>query len=80
MRRMKEMQSLQGIGLDNFPDSYQLVVNGNHQIVLEKIVNETDEALKLNNLKYLVQLAKLNQNMLKGEELVDFTKKSLKML
>jgi len=80
MRRMKEMQSLQGIGLDNFPDSYQLVVNGNHQMVLEKIVNETDEALKLNNLKYLVQLAKLNQNMLKGEELVDFTKKSLKML
>jgi hypothetical protein len=28
----------------------------------------------------LVQLAKLNQNMLKGEELVDFSKKSLEML
>ena len=80
MRRMKEMQSLQGMGLDNFPESYQLIVNGNHQIVLEKIVKEKDENIKLSNLKYLVQLAKLNQNMLKGEELVEFSKKALEML
>ncbi len=77
LRRMKEMQSLQGMGMGNFPDSYQLVVNGNSQIVLNKIVNEENKENKLNNLRYLVQLAKLNQNMLKGEELSDCSKRSL---
>lgn len=80
MRRMKEMQSLQGMSMDSFPDSYQLVVNGNHSMILDKVVNEDNEEIKKRNLKYLVQLAKLNQNMLKGEDLLDFTKRALDLL
>jgi molecular chaperone HtpG len=80
MRRMKEMQSLQGMSMDSFPDSYQLVVNGNHSMILDKVVNEDNEEIKKKNLKYLVQLAKLNQNMLKGEDLLDFTKRALDLL
>lgn len=80
MRRMKEMQSLQGMSMDSFPDSYQLVVNGNHSMILDKVVNEDNEEIKKKNLKYLVQLAKLNQNMLKGEDLLDFTNRALDLL
>lgn len=79
MRRMKEMQNLQGMGMGNFPESYQLVVNGNHQTILDRIVNENDSEIKASNLKFLVLLAKLNQNMLKGEELTEFGKRVLKM-
>jgi molecular chaperone HtpG len=76
MRRMKEMQALQGMGMDAFPDSYQLIVNGNHPIIFQKLLlaNETDQK---ELAAYLIQVAKLGQNMLKGEELVSFMRKSL---
>ncbi|TCO08700.1 molecular chaperone HtpG [Natronoflexus pectinivorans] len=46
MRRMKEMSALQGGGMfyGEMPDSYNLVVNGNHPLVT-KIAGDVDEQL-----------------------------------
>jgi molecular chaperone HtpG len=80
MRRMKEMQAMQGMGMDGFPDSYQVIVNGNHELVTKKILHETDGEQSAKLAKYLYQLALLNQGMLKGAELAEFTKRSLENL
>ena len=76
MRRMMEMQALQGNGFGNFPESYNVVVNTNHPLVAEKILNG-EEANQKDLAKYLYDLALLNQNMLKGADLTNFIKKSL---
>ena len=79
MRRMKEMQSLQGMGMDGFPDSFQVLVNGNHPIINEKLIkSDTQQQEEL--AKYLIQLAKLNQNLLKGVDLDSFLKKTYSLL
>jgi len=79
LRRMKEMQAMQGGGFGNFPDSYNVVVNTNHPLVAEKMLNG-EEADQKNLAKYLYDLALLNQNMLKGADLTKFIKKSLEFV
>jgi len=76
MRRMKEMQSMQGMGMGNFPDMYNVVVNTNHPLIADKILNG-EEAIQKDLAKYLYDLALLNQNMLKGSALTSFINKSL---
>jgi len=77
IRRMKEMQMMQGMGMDMFPDSYQVIVNSNHPLIAEKILHATDEATQKEIATHLYRLALLNQNMLSGADLTDFVKKSL---
>lgn len=77
MRRMKEMQQLQGMGLDNFPDSYNVVINTNHPLVAEKLVRMKSEEKREQFADYLQNLARLNQNMLKGEALSKFIQQSI---
>lgn len=77
MRRMKEMQQMQGMGMDNFPDSYNVVVNTNHPLVADKLVKMKSQEKKENFANYLRKLAMLNQNMLKGEALSKFIEQSL---
>jgi molecular chaperone HtpG len=77
MRRMKEMQSLQGMAFGDFPDAYNVVVNANHPLIAQKLVNLEKEEEKTDLAQYLFDLARLNQNMLKGSELTAFIKKSL---
>ncbi len=76
MRRMKEMQAMNGMGMGNFPDSYNVVVNTNNPLVADKLLKLEGEE-KTNLAKYLIDLAKLNQNMLKGADLTNFINKSL---
>jgi len=76
MRRMMEMQAMQGMGMGNFPDSYNVVVNTNNPLVADKLLKLEGEE-KANLAKYLIDLAKLNQNMLKGADLTAFINKSL---
>lgn len=76
MRRMKEMQAMQGMGMGNFPDTYNVVVNTNHPLVADKILNGKEEEQQA-LAKYLYDLALLNQNMLKGADLTSFINKSL---
>lgn len=76
MRRMKEMQAMQGMNFGDFPDSYNVVINTNHPLVADKLLNAEGES-KTDLANYLIDLAKLNQNMLKGANLTNFINKSL---
>ncbi len=80
MRRMKEMQALQGMGMDAFPDSYNIVVNSNHPLIAEKLVNMRSPEKKEKFAKYLYDLARLNQHMLKGDEMSAFIEESIEFL
>ena len=80
MRRMKEMQQTGG-GMfgGGFPDMYQLVVNVNHPLVnqiLETKTKKKQERL----IKQSLDLARLSQSLLKGEELTAFIKRSFEMI
>ena len=80
MRRMKEMQALQGMNMDNLPEMYNVVVNSNHPLIAEKVLNEKDDAKQKELAGYLFNLARLNHNMLKGSEMTAFINKSLEFL
>ncbi|MEN0002863.1 MAG: molecular chaperone HtpG [Bacteroidota bacterium] len=77
MRRMKEMQSLQGMQFGDFPDSYNVVVNSNHPVIAQKLLKLDAEEEQKDLAQYLFDLARLNQNMLKGSELTAFIDRSL---
>ncbi len=81
MRRMKEMSATGGgmFGMGNMPETYNLIVNGNHPLV-SKILNEKDEDLKASMLKEATNLARLSQGLLKGEELTNFINNRYKNL
>ena len=78
MRRMKEMQATGGggmMGFGNMPDMYNLVVNGNNDLV-QSIVNEKDKTKQAGLIQQGVDLAKLSQGLLKGEKLTEFVNRS----
>ncbi|HRI62277.1 MAG TPA: molecular chaperone HtpG [Saprospiraceae bacterium] len=78
MRRMKEMQSMHGMGaFGDFPDSYNVVVNTNHPLVAQKLLKISDEAEQNGLSQYLVNLALLQQGMLRGEALTGFVATTL---
>ncbi len=80
MRRMKEMQALQGMQMDGFPETFNIVVNANHPLVAEKLVKMKSEEKKEEFVKHLYNLALLNQGMLKGADLTAFISKSIDYL
>ncbi len=80
MRRMKEMQSMQGMGMGNLPDSYNVVVNTNHDLISNKLLKMKKEEKKNDLVEHLVNLAMLNQGMLKGASLTNFITKSIDFL
>ncbi len=82
MRRMKEMQQTGGggmFGMGNMPEMYNLVVNTNHPLVTE-ILNTKTEKKQERLIKQSLDLARLSQNLLKGEELTSFIKRSFEMI
>lgn len=82
MRRMKEMQQTGGggmFGLGGFPEMYNVVVNTNHELVSE-ILNTKTQKKKERLINQALDLAKLNKNLLKGEELTKFIKRSYEMI
>jgi molecular chaperone HtpG len=79
MRRMKEMQAMQGMDFGGFPDDYKVIVNANHPLVADKVLNTEGEGQN-DVADYLYKLALLNQNMLKGKELTAFVEKSMGFL
>ena len=81
MRRMKEMQASGGggmMGMGNFPDMYNLVVNTNNPLVSEILA--ADEDKQQNLISQAFDLAKLSQNLLHGEELTNFIKRSYELI
>lgn len=82
MRRMKEMSQSGGggmFGMGNMPDMYNLVVNTNSELATN-ILNSKDKVVQENLVKQALDLAKLSQNLLKGEELTAFVKRSFELI
>ncbi|MGE0562838.1 MAG: molecular chaperone HtpG [Flavobacteriales bacterium] len=82
MRRMKEMSKMGGggmMGMGNFPEMYNLVVNVNHPVI-SKMLKEKDGTKQKEIAKQTADLALLSQNMLKGEELTNFIKRSIELI
>ena len=79
MRRMKEMQQTGGGAMGSFPEMYTLIVNTNHELV-GKILNTRTENKRKRLIKQSIDLAKLSQSTLKGEELTEFIKRSIDLI
>jgi molecular chaperone HtpG len=82
MRRMKEMSQSGGggmFGMENMPEMYNLVVNTNNDLV-KNILESKDEAVQKELIGQAFDLAKLSQNLLHGEELTNFIKRSYAMI
>jgi molecular chaperone HtpG len=83
MRRMKEMSQSGGgggmFGMGNMPEMYNLVVNTNSELATS-ILNTTDKTAQEGLVKQALDLAKLSQNLLKGEELTAFVKRSFELI
>lgn len=82
MRRMKDMQQTGGggmFGMGNFPEIYNLIVNTNHELIGE-ILNTKTKKKKERLVNQALDLARLGKNLLKGEELTAFIKRSYEMI
>ena len=82
MRRMKEMSQSGGggmFGMGNFPEMYNLVVNTNSDLATN-ILNTEDKTHQEQLVKQALDLAKLSQNLLKGEALTAFVKRSFELI
>lgn len=82
MRRMKEMSASGGggmFGMGNFPDMYNLIVNSNSNLATTILQTEDRSAQEL-LVKQALDLAKISQGLLKGEELTAFVKRSFETL
>lgn len=80
MRRLKEMQALQGMAGNDFMDSYNVVVNTNHPLIVQKLLKTEGEEARNDLATYLYQLALLHQNMLKGADLTSFVQRAQAMI
>ncbi|MAT89044.1 MAG: molecular chaperone HtpG [Flavobacteriaceae bacterium] len=82
MRRMKEMQQTGGggmFGMGNMPEMYTLIVNTNHELVQQILATKTNKK-KERLVNQALDLAKLSKNLLKGEALTQFIKRSYEMI
>ena len=82
MRRMKEMSASGGggmMGMGNLPEMYNLIVNTNHELVGE-ILNTKTAKKRDRLISQSFDLAKLSQNLLHGEELTNFIKRSYDLI
>jgi len=82
MRRMKEMQATGGggfMGMSNMPDMYNLVINTNSDLI-QTILNAKTEKRRTRLINQALDLARLSHNLLKGEDLTNFVKRSFDMI
>lgn len=80
MRRMKEMNQLGGGGMmmGDLPESYNLVINTNHELAGKILSAQEDEKPIL--IKNAMNLALLSQNLLHGKDLTHFVKEGFSKL
>lgn len=82
MRRMKDMSAMGGGSyafMGNMPDSYNLVLNSNHKLMNQLLENSNEEN-NVKMIKQLIDIALLSQNLLKGEALTGFIKRSVDII
>jgi molecular chaperone HtpG len=79
IRRMMEQQKLGGGGFYGaFPETYNLIVNANHEKVVGLLTKDEEEKNK--SIKQLTDLALLAQGMLKGEALSNFIERTIEQV
>jgi molecular chaperone HtpG len=82
MRRMKEMSQSGGggmFGMGSMPEMYNLIVNTNSELASTILATE-DKTVQESLVKQALDLAKLSQNLLKGEDLTAFVKRSFQLI
>jgi molecular chaperone HtpG len=79
MRRMRDMQALQGMSFGDFPEFFNVVVNTNNALVADKLLKLEGEPQQ-EFARYLYDLGKLSQGMLTGADLTAFVNRSLAFL
>ncbi len=83
MRRMKDMQKLGGgspyMMMGDLPDQFNVIINANHPMV-GKILKEKDEKKQKALAVESFELALLSQNLLTGNRLTNFIKRSIELL
>ena len=76
-RRMSEMQGMGGMAMfGNMPEKYVISVNSNHPLARKVADGSGQEQI----VSDAIDLAKLSQNLLKGEELSEFIKRQMDKL
>lgn len=81
MRRMKDMSKLGGSMpfMKDMPENYNFVINTNHALIGKLLeLKEDEEQTRLT--RQLKDLALLSQQMLSGEDLTNFVKRSIEIL
>lgn len=80
MRRMNEMNMLGGRTIPGeTPEFYSLVLNSNHPL-MTRILLQTEKEKQIQMAKQAIDLALLSRNLLKGEKLTEFIKRSTEMI
>lgn len=80
MRRFKDMEKVSGQqGFYGGYERYNIVVNGNHPLA-GRILSESDEEKRSKLVQQMIDLALLSQNILTGEKLSEFVKRSFDIL
>jgi molecular chaperone HtpG len=81
MRRMKDMSMVNGGNdfMSSMPETLNLVVNTNHPLV-GKVLATDDEKTQEELIRQASDLALLSQNLLKGEALTRFVKRSYELM
>jgi molecular chaperone HtpG len=80
MRRMKDMQASGGGGMfGNMPEIYNVIVNTNNNLI-SNILSIKTKNKRERLIKQSMDLAKLSQNLLKGEDLTNFIKRSFDLI
>ncbi len=80
MRRMQDMQRLQGMGSNDIPGFHNVVINTNHPLITDKLLKMRGDERKSDFVNYLYDLARLNQQMLSGEAMTTFIDRSLQFV
>jgi len=80
MRRMKDMQSTGGGGMfGSMPEIYNVIVNTNSNLI-SNIFSVKTKNKRERLFKQSLDLAKLSQNLLKGEDLTNYIKRSFDLI
>ena len=80
IRRMMEQQRMGGGGFYGaFPETYNMVINSNHDKILNILETKTKKSQE-RKIKQLTDIALLSQGMLKGEALNDFIERSIDLV
>jgi len=82
MRRMKDMAAVGGgySFMGDMPEHYNLVVNLNHKLVSRLADDSETSENKQSLVKQMIDLALLSQNMLKGQALTEFIRRSIEII